>query len=121
MEFPFDLFNYEIMIIISKLYCCRYFTSLDSDCFASSHCSASGLFRFQYLTVTVLVILRHLVSYIFFGFSNAASIHVFPGQWQGCRNETRGCKIDHDGSSVMRRLCDEDGTWELRGDLSKFR
>lgn len=101
---------FELMII-PIFHCCRYFTLLDLDCSASSRCSASGLFRFNIqlqLSRSCCVV---LVSYVFW-LSCAASLHVFPGQWQGCRDETRGCKINHDGSSVMPRLCNENATSE---------
>lgn len=30
----------------------------------------------------------------------AASLHVFPGQWQSCSNEAWSCKINYDGSTM---------------------
>lgn len=50
----------------------------------------------------------YLIAFAVFSYLNifpsvvrsAASVHVFPREWQSCWDEERGCKIDNDGSTM---------------------
>lgn len=63
------------------------------------------------LIFTIIAFILGVVCFfIVFFCSNAASLHVFPGQWESCGDEAGSCKIDNDVSAMTQHITKFAGT-----------
>ena len=62
--------------------------------------SGKGFLLFLFVSVTETVTSSSPPDPLCVFIRRAASLYVFPGQWQSCSDETWSCKINYDGSAM---------------------